>query len=129
MEVLGCSLTCSGSYGTPSWSSQGCTSISHGDRMTGECSGNASSLVGRDCAPFSSVPGDIGSYKGALNLQLAWRRNTIQGLLFPGIPMMFLGPKEGVPLVDGGLIQGNRNATGGAIAVLGLNVTVNVLVA
>ena len=99
--------------------------------MTGECSGNASSLVGRDCAPFSSAPGNIGSYKGAINLQLAWRRNTIKQLLFPvSIPLMFLGPKEGgIPLVDGGLIQGNRNATGGAIAVLGLNVTVNVLVA
>ena len=62
---------------------------------------------------------------GAINLQLAWRRNIMSGLSLsnhrPTIGVTAL------PLVDGGVIEGNRNVTGGDIAVPDLNATVNVL--
>ena len=47
-----------------------------------------------------------------------------------GLSLSNLRPTIGVtalPLVDGGVIEGNRNVTGGDIAVPDLNATVNVL--
>ena len=46
----------------------------HGGTWIG-CSDNATSLLGRDCTPFAAS--GIGGYRGAINLQLAWRRNNI----------------------------------------------------
>jgi hypothetical protein len=65
---------------------QPCSSASHGGRWTQRCSGNATSLLGRDCAPVirDATSTNVGTYVGAINLQLAWRRNAMQELEFLG---------------------------------------------
>ena len=67
---------------------------------------------------------EAGTYAGAVNLQLAWRRNTMKGLVMTAgdLPML-----HGIPHVDGGVIEGNVNASGGKLVVLGLNDTRNVV--
>ena len=59
-------------------------------------------------------------------MQLAWRRNIMTGLSLDNRrPMM---GASALPLVDGGVIEGNRNTSGGAIIVPDLNVTINIIV-
>lgn len=129
MSVRGCTPTCSASYGSSPESSAyavtPCSSIGSGGGA-GSCSGNATSLFGRDCTPFEDDPTHIGSYQGAINLQLAWRRNMMSadGLTFISGAQM---AGKDLPLVDGGIIEGNFNAAGGPIAVSNLNGTANIL--
>ena len=127
MGVRGCGISCSASYGSAvdlsgKYSANAVSPCS--SRSLGGCSGNSTSLLGRDCAPFLKDPTNIGSYTGATNLQLAWRRNTMKGVDFlnGGVQM-----SHGIPLVDGGVIEGNRAAGGEPVTASGLNVTINIL--
>ena len=114
MEVLGCGSTCSGMYDNSDGEKICYPAASHSGEWIG-CSGNATSKLGRDCTPFADE--GVGSYKGAINLQIAWRRNNMSNLVLNG-PSPATWIKEGaIPLVDGGVIEGNYNATGGQIGL------------
>ena len=82
-EVLGCSATCSGSYNDADEEKICHPAESHSGEWIG-CSGNATSQLGRDCTPFSDDDGTIGGYKGAVNMQIAWRRNSMAELTLTG---------------------------------------------
>ena len=73
MSVMGASRSCSGSYNARD-EQRTCGKAEAGGSWLG-CSGNETSKLGRDCTPFADS--GIGSYKGAMNLQLAWRRNDM----------------------------------------------------
>jgi hypothetical protein len=89
--IRGCSATCSDPRGLH------CTRPSPNSHSHGQtCSGNATSLPGRDCAPYAKD-----SYRGAINLQLAWRRNKITQLT------LNLTDIRDIPLLDGGLVEHN----------------------
>ena len=95
MGVRGCSLSCSDSQG------QHCTRPEVDGRWIA-CAQNQTSIFGRDCAPFSANTSSIGSYRGAVNLQLAWRRNEMSSLLFFGA-----GPTKpaDIATVDSGVVE------------------------
>ena len=110
---MGCSATCSDPKGG------GCTSAR---APASACSGNATSLPGRDCSPLTAqrgAGGVVGWYGGAINRQLAWRRNALAELLFnkptaasaPWLPPAL----SAVPLVDGALVEHTRWRNGSAL--------------
>lgn len=104
MGVLGCGLTCSDAAGGH------CVSI----RSRSACSGNATSLLGRDCVAFGPD-----AYAGAVNMQIAWRRNVMRSLDFTHGVQPF-------PLVDAGIVDRTMWLT--PFIPLELNRTTNVLV-
>jgi hypothetical protein len=113
MGVLGCSQSCSDADGGH------CSSIR--PPHDGACSGNATSLPGRDCAIFGSD-----AFDGAVNQQISWRRNAMTTLGFSNN-----GPL-GFPVVDAGVVEHTRwiSAPPGTPPPppLDLNRTANVLV-
>jgi hypothetical protein len=114
MEVMGCEPTCSGEYDDLDDEKVCHPAASHSGELF-PCSGNATSKLGRDCTPFADT--GIGSYKGAINLQIAWRRNNMSRLVLHG-PDPDTWIKEGaIPLIDGGVIEDNYNATGGRLGL------------
>lgn len=128
MSVRGCGVSCSASFGSAAdidGNKYSANSVTPCVSSLGECSGNSTSLLGRDCAPFLKDPTNVGSYAGATNLQLAWRRNTMNAVEFlNGVVQM----SHGIPLVDGGVIEGNHAVGNKPITVNGLNVTTNILI-
>jgi hypothetical protein len=122
MAVAGAAPTCSGSYdekdeericsgdrGGPPFSP---LSTPTSPKWIG-CPGSATAKLGRDCAPFSDT--GVGSYRGAMNLQLAWRRNTMSELSLTGVSGPIWKEAGSIPLVDGGVIEGNYDANGAQI--------------
>ena len=111
MSVMGASRSCSGSDNARD-EQRTCGKAEAGGSWLG-CSGNETSKLGRDCTPFADS--GIGSYKGAMNLQLAWRRNDMSFIELNGPSPQNWQKAGGIPLVDGGVIEANRNATGGVL--------------
>lgn len=108
---------CTGDRGGPPWA-PATPGAAYGSVWIG-CNGNATQQLGRDCAPFSNSSSDIfkdiGSYRGAMNTQLAWRRNTMGRIYLTGPSGPTWAKAGAIPLVDGGVIEGNRNVNGGPI--------------
>jgi hypothetical protein len=110
MSVRGCSTTCTDVEGK-------CTSAPHTAVWAG-CGNNT--LLGRDCAPFSSA---MGSFRGAVNSNLAWRRNTMAHFYID----QDSGHRQAdIPVLDGGLVEHTLWTTPGAM--VNLTGTTNVVV-
>ena len=75
---------------------------------TGEwigCANNGSFDLGRDCATFNSR---MGSYMGAVNINIAWRRNTAREIAIGSAKSNYSWMTERkIPIVSGGVIKHN----------------------
>lgn len=119
MGVLACGVTCSAEQG------KNCVSASSDGVFRG-CANNGTSDIGRDCTPLRDS--GIGSFTGAINQQLAWRRNTMDQLILNDAQGGYAHfPVQPFVTLDGAVFEHNHQANGTATAVANTQLSANLV--